>query len=106
MNIKCKCGGTLIHCDYQLNPEVIAWKCPNCQTIVTQRKRRPYKLDAEKDIIKIQEHLNKLLERNPINHKSATEWWRFLTELWGVYRNLQTKLTDYRRKELNDNTGD
>lgn len=89
MNKRCKCGETLVRCDYQVNPEAIAWKCLNCQTIVIQRKRRPYKLNATKDIRKIRDHVKTLIERNPVTDKNREEWKEFIRAYIKVYTELR-----------------
>jgi len=79
MNKKCKCGGTLQK--DKASEDSFCWICPDCGHSVHQRRRRPYKLNAERDIIKVKEYLLLLLKRNPISSDNQEEWRKFTSLL-------------------------
>ena len=87
MNKTCKCGGTLKRTNR--SQVVIVWECPKCHKVVTQRKRRPDKLNAVKDIVKIREHVKTLVERNPVTEKNREEWKEFVRAYIKVYSELR-----------------
>ena len=89
MNTKCgKCTGTLEKINSWNTPSSIGWKCPLCGHTVIQRKRKPYKLNAERDIKKIRTHVETLLERNPVTVENKEEWMKFLMEYTKLYFEL------------------
>lgn len=92
MNKKCKCGGTLERAESQ--QDYFVWKCPLCGTTVIQRKRTPYKLDAERDIKMIEEHITKLLIRNPMTEKNMLEWTFFVASLNRIKKSLDLGLAN------------
>jgi len=98
MNKKCKCGGVLERrkqleiFPFPYGKDIIIWWCPSCKRVVTQRKRTPYKLETNKDIRKIREHIRTLLERNPITDKNRDEWKKFVRAYVKIYTELNQEV--------------
>lgn len=93
MHKKCRpaCGGNLIKIESD-NIKLIQWECEKCGRIVTQRKRRCNKLDAERDMEYFQERFDKLIEKNPLSDKNKDEWNAFLGNLEAALRKMSKEV--------------